>query len=338
MKVCTYAWSVLLGASLVLASSSSQVWGIPRLPGQGNLATRTIAITFDDLPGAPAAENCERAAFVDLNRRLLAGLEQGAIPAVGFVVEGHGCASRADILPTVLGLWLDADLSLGNHTYSHLDLNATSVSDYQTAILDGERVLRPMLAARGEVPRYFRYPALHTGNTAEKKETIESYLDELGYRNAPVTIDSQEWVFASAYRQAIRRGQPDIAQCVADAYLPFMEAVVAFFEAWSVEIMGYEIPQVLLLHANELNARHFPELVTMLRERGYRFVSLDEALMDPAYQQPDDYVGPRGLSWLHRWALTRGIELREEPRDPPWVAEFSRSQSDVAIDWSCPIH
>ena len=47
-----------------------------------------------------------------------------------------------------------------------------------------------------------------TGDTVEKKDAIEASLDELGCRNAPVTIDSQEWVFASAYRQAIRRSAP----------------------------------------------------------------------------------------------------------------------------------
>ncbi len=152
--------------------------------------------------------------------------------------------------------------------------------------------------------------------------------------NAPVAINNQDFVFANAYRRAISDGHIEVARCVASAYVPYMEEGVAFFEQRSVDVMGYEIPQVLLLHDNDLNADYFPELVTMLRRRGYRFVSLDEALRDPAYAQPEEYVGPRGLSWLHRWALTRGMEFREEPRDPPWLGELP-SGGDAAA-WTCP--
>ncbi len=104
-----------------------------------------------------------------------------------------------------------------------------------------------------------------------------------------------------------------------------MEEVFAFFEQWSVEVLGREIPQVLLLHVNELNTDHLDRLLVMMRRRGYDFVSLDEALRDDAYRSEDGYVGPRGLSWLHRWALARGMEPREEPREPEWLAELFRA-------------
>jgi hypothetical protein len=100
-----------------------------------------------------------------------------------------------------------------------------------------------------------------------------------------------------------------------------MNDVFAFFEVWSVDVVGYEPPQVLLLHANELNVRALPKLTAMLQDRGYEFISLEEALSDPAYASSDSYVGPRGLSWLHRWALAKGMELREEPREPDWIAQ-----------------
>ena len=163
---------------------------------------------------------------------------------------------------------------------------------------------------------------LHAGNTPAKKAAIEKFLDDRGYVNAPVTIDNQDFMFDRVYRQAIRNGQLEVARCIGTAYVAYMEEVVAFFEQRSVDVMGYEIPQVLLLHDNALNAEYFPELVDMLQRRGYRFVSLDEALRDPAYSQPEEYVGPRGLSWIHRWGLTRGMEFREEPRDPGWLREY----------------
>ncbi len=340
VRVRIHAHRVLLGAGVLVvwSASSGHVFSVspssmmPRVQ-----ASRTIAVTFDDVPGTPAAGNCDRAAIVDMNRRLITAIQQAEIPALGLVIEGLGCdALRPHVLREVFALWLEAGLSLGNHTFSHPDFNTTSVADYEAEILNGEEILRPMLAARGDAPTYFRYPQLHAGDTPEKKAAIEAFLEQRGYVNAPVTIDSQEWVFAGAYRRALRRGNAEVARCVAAAYVPFMEDVVAFFENWSVEVMGYEIPQVLLLHVNELNADYLPELVAMLRQRGYGFVSLDEALTDPAYAQLEEYVGPRGLSWLHRWALTRGMELQEEPRDPSWVADLNRQRdrADMA-DWTC---
>ena len=109
---------------------------------------------------------------------------------------------------------------------------------------------------------------------------------------------------------------------IATTYLSYMQQTFDFFERWSVEVLGYELPQILLLHANELNADHFDDLAEMILSRGYRFVSLAEALEDPAYDLPDDYVGPRGLSWLHRWAITKGLGLRDEPAPPTWVEEM----------------
>lgn len=51
-------------------------------------------------------------------------------------------------------------------------------------------------------------------------------------------------------------------------------------------MLGYEVPQVLLIHCNEMNALTLRQALHRMRERGYTFVSLDEAMADPAYQLP----------------------------------------------------
>ena len=64
-----------------------------------------------------------------------------------------------------------------------------------------------------------------------------------------------------------------------------------------------------------------PELLTMFRRRGYSFVSLEQALADEAYRLPEEYVGPNGFSWIHRWSMTKGMTPRGEPDPPKWVEE-----------------
>jgi peptidoglycan-N-acetylglucosamine deacetylase len=108
--------------------------------------------------------------------------------------------------------------------------------------------------------------------------------------------------------------------------VPYMESVVAFFEQRSVEVVGREIPQILLVHASEMNADLIADLLAMFRRRGYRFVPLDEALADPAYRLPDGYTGTKGISWIHRWGVAKGMPVKLEPEPPQWAQDPFRAR------------
>jgi peptidoglycan/xylan/chitin deacetylase (PgdA/CDA1 family) len=286
-----------------------------------------MAITVDDLPGvATWSGNCNEEGLLELNHRLLKQLAKADIRVTGFVAEHNLCDQlRPELLPKLLNAWLDAGHSLGNHTFSHFDINHTPLEDYKQDIIRGERTTRHVLKARGERLVYFRHPLLHTGSDRETRGELDRFLAERNYVVAPVTIDNQEWIFAQVYVRAKKRGDGVTVKRVAEAYVPFMESVLEFFEVYSVEVVGYEPPQVLLIHANELNADYFGELAAMMKQRGYTFVSLAEVLADAAYRLPDGYIGPKGLSWIHRWAAAKGMEFEEEPREPEWLADLNRS-------------
>jgi peptidoglycan-N-acetylglucosamine deacetylase len=170
--------------------------------------------------------------------------------------------------------------------------------------------------------RYFRHPTLNTGKDLAAKEAFEKFLTEHGYTVAPVTIDNSEWLFADAYNKAHLRGDTATMKRVADAYVPYLEKVFEFYEQLSRDVVGYEVKQTLLVHANMLNADKFGDVVKMLKRRGYAFVTLDEALQDKAYSLPDKYTGPVGISWLQRWAITKGGQMRPEPELPPVMKAF----------------
>ncbi len=288
---------------------------------------REVAVTFDDLPGVAMGRSgrCDTQAYTEVNRKLLRSITAERIPAFGLVVEGRLCERRRDALPGILNLWLDAGLELGNHSFSHFDLNNTPLALYQADVVRGETVTARLLQQRGKKLKYFRHPFLHAGKEPETKKAFEKFLEERGYKIAPVTIDNQEWVFAEVYAKVKGRGDEATARRIANMYLAYMEEVFDFFEKLSVEVVGREIKQVLLLHVNPLNADYFDELVSMMKRSGYTFISLDEALADPAYSLPDTYVGTRGLSWLHRWALGKGLKMREEPREPEFIANLYRN-------------
>ena len=117
---------------------------------------------------------------------------------------------------------------------------------------------------------------------------------------------------------------------VGDEYLPYMESMFEFYEKLSTDVVGYEIPQVLMLSATALNADYFDDLVNMLKRRGYKFISLDQALKDKAYSLPDNYTGPVGISWLQRWAVTKGIGFRKEPYLSEFMRQFDNTRASAS--------
>ena len=281
-----------------------------------------MALTYDDLPANIYRDS--EAAVERITRDLVDGLTRHGIPAIGFVNErklySGGALDSARV--GFLREWVDGGLELGNHSFSHPDLHSTDLATFQDDVLRGEEVTRSLLAAAGREPRFFRHPFLHTGRTLEIKHGLEAFLAEHGYRVAPVTIDNHEWIYARAYDHALVREDRELADRIADAYVVYMDSVTGYYEAQSRALVGREIPQVMLLHANQLNAATTDRLVGALRERGYEFISLDEALEDPAYDLPDEYVGSGGITWIHRWALTRGERgefFAGEPSADPFV-------------------
>jgi peptidoglycan/xylan/chitin deacetylase (PgdA/CDA1 family) len=276
---------------------------------------RVVAFTFDDLPGRGGL-----ASMRETTDKLLRILATERIPATGFVNESK-IAHAGDAGAALLAAWLDAGFDLGNHTYSHVAIDDVPFETYRADLIRGETVMRGLLEARGRRLRYFRHPQLRTGPTDEYKAALDGLLAERGYRVAPVTVDNNEFVFAAVYERAQLRGDRETMARVATAYVPYMESVFAHFEGLSRQFLGYELPQVLLLHANDLNADLLPDLVRMLRARGYSFISLDEALEDPASRLPDAQAA-RGLSWLHRWMLARGLTMQPEPLEPSFIREL----------------
>jgi peptidoglycan/xylan/chitin deacetylase (PgdA/CDA1 family) len=276
---------------------------------------REVAITIDDLPRGGGDPGTDRADTLRMTTKLLEPFQTGHIPVIGFVNE----CRHSEVLGEALALWIAAGAELGNHTCSHADLNSTPVEAYKSDILNGEKVTTEIVGRR---PRYFRHPLLHAGKEGAAKSAIASFLIEQGYIIAPVTFDNSDYMFAKVYATALAKSDSALASRVRDTYLSYMESIYEFFEKRSVEVTGHEIRQTLLIHANQLNADTMPQLLAMMKRRGYSIVTLDRALEDPAYKLPEQYIGPGGFSWIHRWSKTKGLPGKGEPEEPVWIRDL----------------
>ncbi len=289
-------------------------------------ARRAVAVTFVSLPTHRSSRDSVETLMVT-TRTILAGLAAYDARAVGFVGEaniGYLDNRVREARVRALRMWVEAGHELGNQTHSHTDLYSTPLEEMRRDVLRGEETAGRLMAERGRRLRFFSYPYLNTGPDAETKKAFEAFLKERGYAIHPVTIDSSDWLFARVHQEALRRGDRETAARVAAEYVPYMERMMEFYEGLSRDTLGREVPQVLMLTTSPVVADQLDELLAMLRARGYRFVTLEEALRDEAYAQPDTYTGEWGISWLQRWAITRGGEFRREPYLPPYMRQFDQ--------------
>jgi hypothetical protein len=77
-----------------------------------------------------------------------------------------------------------------------------------------------------------------------------------------------------------------------------MLTMSAFYEAKALAVVGRPITHVLFLHMNYLNALYLDDLLQRLRDNGWPFVTVEEALTDPVYALKYDHAGVRGAGHL----------------------------------------
>jgi peptidoglycan-N-acetylglucosamine deacetylase len=285
---------------------------------------RQVAITIDDLP-AGMADRLPASDITALTTKLLTTLRDQKIPAVGFVNERKLYKpGETDERIKALEMWLDYGFELGNHTFSHASLNQIELKAWEDEVVAGESVTRILLARHKMRLRYFRHPYLDTGRDLLTRRKAEEFLAQRGYRIAPVTLDAWDWMFAGLYEDAMKRNAADLQQKIVREYLSHHDAMFAYSEQLSAKIVGYEPKQILLLHASNLEADHIGELLDVLRKRGYRFITLEDALSDAAYSLPDTYVGEEGTGWIDHWAITQGKIPTGSPEMPQWVLDRTK--------------
>ena len=292
-------------------------------------AARRVAITIDD--GPVVNELTDLGNFQRITNGLVGSFQVEKVPVTIFINERQlNVPGQRDARAAVVEQWLNAGFEVGNHTYSHLSASKVPVDQFQDDVVKGEVITRAILERRGLQLVWLRYPYLHAGATAETHQAIVEFLDQRKYRVAQVTVDYADYTFAGAYVRELRHGNIDVAEKIKQAYLDQVDVGFNYAERSSVELFGREIPQILLIHCNELNSVTLRESITRMRKRGYTFITLDEAMQDPAYQRPDTFAGPGG-SWLSRTATVMGKHLTSEttaarPVVPKWITDLPNQQ------------
>lgn len=294
---------------------------------------RTVAITVDDVTCANCApidsDGTPRHGLMEsTNQRLVAGFTRAHVPVTGFVITRTVEQSGAVGLRS-LQIWLDAGFDLGSHSYSHPNFDDLTTEEMEAEIIRADQMLRPLLTASGRKLQFFRFPYNHTGETKDKHDAFSSFLKDHGYQVAACTIDASDYIFATAYSRAIGSNDSAMASRIRREYLAYSATEIDFYAALNRRVLGYEPPEVMLLHDSLLNADTIDDLLALFRTRGYRFVTLTEAQRDLAYSIPDTYITKYGPMWGYRWARERNLgPLGIHESDPPdWISNYAEGKS-----------
>lgn len=225
----------------------------------------TIALTIDDLPFVGNHTELQL-------HNIIQTLKNEAVPVTGFVIAGEIKPNDWEFLHELH----DLGASIGNHTLTHANLNKMNAQAFIREIAQADAILAPVLT----MPKFFRYPYLATSN-GYKENRVAAYLFARHYLVAPVTIDSKDFIFNQLLRNVAEKQRVSFLPVLKNCYLNFI-----WQQTLRAQIENKRGVQILLIHANSLNAYFLPDIIHMYKERGFKFVSLEEALT-PTKHQPE---------------------------------------------------
>ncbi|WP_260706371.1 polysaccharide deacetylase family protein [Edaphobacter flagellatus] len=266
------------------------------------LCAQQVAITFDDLP--EHGDLPPHVTRLQVAKSILATIREERLPPVyGFINAVALKDTPSEI--HVLRAWRAAGQPLGSHTYSHADLSAITPAQYESDIAKNEPLLKQLMGTQDW--RWFRYPYLREGDTLKKRDAIRAYLGQKGYRVAQVSLNFEDWAWNDPYARCSEKHDTEAIQWLHDSYLSSAGDAVTRFRNLTHTLYGRDIRYVLLLHIGPFDAKMFPELIALLRQRGFSFISLPEAMSDPAYSANPNFFGQHGLTFQEQVAATRHL-------------------------------
>ena len=301
----------------------SAVWGFcmftfapPAALGADHaLAQMRVAVTVDDLPAN--GELPPVVSRMDITRGVLRALKGNGLTQVYGFANGLSIDGESDLID-VLKEWLKAGYPVGNHSYSHADLDKVTAPEY---IADIERmdVLLKTLSPVSPLIRQrhvYRYPYLDEGDTLEKRDAVRSYLFKNGYRIAEVTVDYYDWAWNAAYTQCLAQHDQKSITWLKAHVVDSAERNLRTSRTLSRQLFGRDIPEILLVHVGAFDAIMLDKILGDFRAHGVKFVTFDEALTDPAYKVNPNFAFKIGLTFLEQVAAARGLDIGDLESTP----------------------
>ena len=268
-----------------------------------------IAFTFDDLPAHGSLP--VGTTRLEIANKIIAALRAARVPDVyGFVNAADLEKNPSDI--EVLKTWRAAGFPLGNHAWSHMNLNQHTAEEWEADVLRDEPALAPLM--KGEDWHWFRYPFLAEGDTPEKRGQTRKFFLQHGYRIADVTMSFGDYRWTEPYARCKAKGNAQAIETLKETYLEAADKSIDYYRELSHRLYGRDIPYVLLMHIGALDAEMLPRLLDLYKSRGFQFVTLQQAESDEFYRSSTDLSLPPAPDMLEGVAGARHVPMPPPPQ------------------------
>ncbi len=274
---------------------------------------KKVAFTIDDVP------NFREYKKAGNNSVLLEKIKQANIPVTIFINEINLTRFKDGEGVQLLEQWLkDKNIDPGNHGYAHQRYVGQGFEAYKNEVVQGEVQTNILLKEGGKTLDYFRFPYNCLGEDSTAQHKIRNYLKSQGYAIAPFTIESSDYIYNKLYLQAVAAGNTAEAELRITQYLELTKNLLLFYEGLYTN--QPPLDHIYLFHDNALNAACFDQLLLVFKEMGYAFVTMEEAMQNPYYDQDNYYHGPHGFSWIYRW-IPEDEKRNAIMKREPWVGK-----------------
>lgn len=281
---------------------------------QSQLENKKVAITIDDVPNTIKYLND------NFKPILLSKLDSLNLPVTIFVTTGLLYKTdNIDQNTELLSHWIKRTYTtIGYHSHNHLQYSQVKIDYFKLAIEEGEPILKTLTHNYKKTVSFFRFPYNDLGKDSIQHLEIVKYITSKGYKIAPFTVESEDWMYNYIYEYYLEKKDYSRAREIAKDYISTTLRYFDFFDSLAVKLYGRTVNQIYLCHDNRINADYLTELVNELKRKNYSFISLYDALSDKIYDQEDKYYDKWGISWLYRWMKTPeeiSYYSRREPYD-----------------------
>lgn len=249
----------------------------PRCNGGASRGPIEVAITVDDLPRhGKLPKGTTR---VDIVKTMTDAFARHGVSGVyGFV---NGARAETDDERRALEAWVQAGHNIANHGFSHTSADKLSSAAFLEELGKNEPILDPLRRSTKGTLRVYRFPYLHQGKDRAARDANVSGLRARGYRVGEVTMDFSDWAYTDPFTRCAASGSQEAIVALEASFLEQAEAALGWSDAAACSLSGRPIRHILLLHIGAFTALRMDGMLAMLKERGARFISLEEALEDP---------------------------------------------------------
>lgn len=269
-----------------------------------------VAITVDDLFQWPDVEHQNGFSPASCSSSLIRAFAANGVSDVyafsaTFALDDH------PRLTSVLDDWCAAGHHIGGHTHFHACLNWLGAQRYIEDIDQSHELIEPWVAHAPS--RYFRFAMDMLGDTRSKTDEVMTHLARTGYMHAPISHWFYDTQFVFPYDRAKRLDKEDDAAWLRDKFVETAVSCLRGQVAASRQNLGRCPAHISLIHNSAIAADTYDRVLEAYAQAGVEFISLEQAMRDPANLIVVPGANRNFRNLTQRWAEVLGVDVEGTP-------------------------